>query len=189
LSGAAAMVVDVLRDHLFSAARFADDHNGRVGRRGTAGQVNRALKGRRSSQKEASIRSERNSVVTNGCFALSSRADSVCRTSDQQLQLGARIWLWKIVPRSDAYRLDARFDARISRHQHVKRVGSSCHHGLEHIDSADWLQVHIDKHDVEVGAVDHLNRFFTAGSDLHHNSLGAENARTSLAKSPIVVDY
>ena len=108
--------------------------------------------------------------------------------SDQELELGSGIRLWQVVPSSDAHGFDARVHARVAGHEHHQRAGRGRHDCLEHVNTGNRLEVHVDKHDVEARAVDHLNRFFATSGHFDADALGAQHAGATFTERPVVID-
>ena len=124
-AAAAAVGVDELRNQFFAGAARAGDEHRRIGRRHATREIDRLAEYRRHPQDLDAIAV---TVLARELRLLLLRferdAYGVDRAADENLEMCRRERLGEIVPRAQPQRLDARCDARVSRHHDDERLGA-----------------------------------------------------------------
>jgi len=115
------------------------------------------------------------------------RKDCVSGSAEKQLEMGAGIRLWEIVPGADAQGLDARADAVIARHHDDDCARRRGHDRLEDVHSGHRRHANVHQHDVEARPLDHLDRVVTTAGDRDVESLDLQDARATFPQRAIVV--
>src|SRR5213078_921462 len=78
------------------------------------------------------------------------------RAADENLEMRRREWLGEIVPSAQPQRLDARCDARISRHHDDDRLGAGLHCDAQQLVSGYVAHVEVEQDDVEAAMAQEL---------------------------------
>ena len=100
----------------------------------------------------------------------------------------ARERLREVVPGAGAQRLDAAGDARIAGHHDDDRVLVGLQRRPQDLQPRDLRHVQVDQDDVELPALDRLERLFAATDERHVVSIHLEHAGAALAQRALVVD-
>ncbi len=189
-AGPPAVVVDELGDQfLAGAALAADEHRG-VGARHLARQFHRlAEAGRDANHVE---------LLTHAglCHQLGAEVvrfprdhHGVGGATDQDLEVGGGERLGEVVPGAGAERLDAAGDAGVAGHDDHDGVAMVLEGGAEQVDAAHLRHVEVHQHDVELAALDRLERFLAAADDGQVEAVHLEHAGAGLAEGPLVVHH
>jgi hypothetical protein len=190
LVGAAAVLMDELRDHFLARAALAADEDRRVGPRDLAGELDRlAERGRNPDEGDLVAVAVLLHQLQTKVLCLTRDHHGVRRPTDQHLQVSRRERLRQIVPGAGPERLDAARDARVPGHDDDDGVLEGLQRGLEDLEPGDLRHVQIHQDDVELAPLDRVDGLFAPADQRHVVAIHLQDTGAAFPQGALVIHH
>ena len=189
-AGAAAVLVNELRDHFLAGATLAADEHRGVGGGHLPGQLHRLAEQRRDADQGdlvavAVLLHELEAEVA----GFPRHHHRVRRPPDQHLEVGGGKRLGQVIPGPGPQRLDAAGDAGVASHHDDDGIPVVLQRRPQDVHARGLGHVQVDEDDVELAALDRVDRLLAAADQGHVVAVHLEHAGAALAQGALVVHY